>query len=523
MDRRKFLLKGSLSLCAMGLSANAFSHLLKAPSFMKTKTAAEDRILILLRMGGGNDSLNTVIPLDQYANLTIQRPNLIIPESNLISLSGTNLALHPKMSGMANMFEDGDLSIIQGVAAPTGRSHFRATKVWHTGIIDVNHPQKDAGWLGRALDTQYPNFPENYPNSNYEDPFAIAIQNRPTPTCEGHEGNFSFPIVKPNNVTNIIGGTSQGVPLSYNADHLKFLGIVGAHSNGYLKRIQNATNSGNSISQNYGTDQLSTAFKNVARMISGGLKTKIYYINSGGFDTHGGQVSASDPTEGRHGPLLDKMSKAIKGFQEDMNAMGLNKRVIGMTYSEFGRQIAQNGSLGTDHGEASSMFMFGSCLSKQVVGNNPVISNTVKNGKALPKEIDYRDIYASVLRDWFGIDETDIEQSFEDYGGVTYYDIISPCATFSSSTPTGKDDEKIQLYPNPSTEKINVTINVIEPGNLKFTIVTISGQRVTTYDKHVHLTGNHEFTIPTSKLALGSYILIVQAPKQTERIKFIVR
>jgi len=522
MDRRKFLLNSSLSLCAVGLSGSSFSRMFRTPLFTNENSMAEDRVLVMLRLGGGNDGLNTVIPLDQYANLMIQRPDIIIPELDLLNLTGTSLGLHPKMTGMRNLFDDGEMAVVQGVAAPTGRSHFRASEVWMTGISDANHVESETGWLGRILDQEYPGFPSNYPNSAYEDPFAITFNTTPSATCEGHQANFAHPVIDPNNTANIYGGSTTGVLNSYNGSHIEYLEFLGNQTNQYNERIQESVGLGNSISQNYGTDDVSVALQNIAKMISGGLKSMIYVVDIGGFDTHSNQIDPQDINAGVHGGLWEKISNAVSAFQEDMHALGLNERVIGMTFSEFGRQIAQNGSNGTDHGEAACMFLFGSCIKNQVIGTNPVISDVVVNGDALPLEIDYRDIYSTLLRDWFGIPEIDIEQNFEDYGGITYYhNLIDPCSVIGMQEQE-KSQLNVNVYPNPTTGDLFVDLYV-PSGNKIFTMVDIKGKLVGQFERNVPTTGVHKLMLPTSKLSAGAYFLRIQGEETDRKIKFVVQ
>lgn len=521
MDRRKFLVRGSLSLCALGLSKSSFAHKFNAPIFKKTmKISEEDRVLVMIRLNGGNDGLNTVIPLDQYDNLMIQRPDILIPQSSLLTLTGSNLALHPKMPGMQQLFDDGELSILQNVDSPVGRSHFRATEVWYSGIEEQAHPESETGWLGRILDIEYPGFPSNYPNSTHTDPFAITFNTTPSGTCEGHDGNFAHPVIDPTNTSNIAGGTTTGAPNSYNESHIEYLQFLGDQTNEYNVRISSAVGMGNSVSTNYGTDDVSIAMQNIAKLISGGLKSKIYVVEVGGFDTHSNQVDAADVTEGRHAILWEKISRAIKAFQEDMHALGLNERVLGMTFSEFGRQIAQNGSRGTDHGDASCMFMFGSCVGTQVIGNNPIIEDVVDNGNGLDQQIDYRDVYSTVLKHWFGVDETDIVQNFEDYGGINYLDVLDPCSTVNLEE-LQKQPMNVKLYPNPSNGEMYLEMALPE-GNAHFTMVDLNGRLIGQFERNVPYSGEHKLFIPTEELKSGYYFLRVRSRGLDEKVKFMV-
>ncbi len=520
MDRRKFLVNGSLSMCALGLSKSAFAYKFSSPAFEKSMAISEDRILVIIRLNGGNDGLNTVIPLDQYDNLMIQRPDIILPQASILPLSGYDLALHPKMVGMQQMFDNGELSILQNVQAPGGRSHFRATEVWLSGIEEQTHPESETGWIGRILDIEYPGFPSAYPNASYTDPFAISFTTNPSGTCEGHDGNFSHPVIDPNNTSNIQGGSTMGVPNSYNASHLEFLQFIGSQANDYNQRISESVNLGNSLSPNYGTDSVSKAMQNVAKLISGGLQSKIYIVEVGGFDTHSNQIDASDVTEGKHANLWGKISTAISAFQEDMNAMNLNERVMGMTFSEFGRQIAQNGSNGTDHGDAAPMFMFGSCIGAQVLGTNPIIENAISNGAGVDIEIDARDVYSTILKDWFGALDTDVVQNWEDYGGVNYLGLLAPCSS------VGLDESKktplnVKVYPNPSAGNIYVEVD-LPGGNAHFAMVNLQGKLVGQFERNIPYSGIHKLFLPNENLESGTYFLRIRTKEIDTKVKFVI-
>ena len=149
---------------------------------------------------------------------------------------------------------------------------------------------------------------------------------------------------------------------------------------------------------------------------------KVYVLNINGFDTHDSQVSGTSTTQGAHADLIKRLSDAINAFQDDLSLLGLEDRVAGMTFSEFGRQIASNASLGTDHGDAAPLFLFGTCLDFSIIGPNPVIEDTIVSQLGIPMQIDFRDIYASILRDWFGVPSTEIQPLFEHT--VNYYSLL---------------------------------------------------------------------------------------------------
>jgi len=192
---------------------------------------------------------------------------------------------------------------------------------------------------------------------------------------------------------------------------------------------------------------LAVQLKYIAQMISGGLKTKVYILNVNGFDTHDAQVDQNNLQDGTHANLLKRISDAVRAFQHDLQLLGLEQRVAGLTFSEFGRQIASNGSMGTDHGDAAPLILFGACASTGIVGANPQIPNQVNNQAGLPMQIDFRDIYASILKDWFEVDTQNIQPLFEQ--NITYYDLLQGCTNSVAENTLTAQNQAI-VFPNPS-------------------------------------------------------------------------
>ena len=257
------------------------------------------------------------------------------------------------------------------------------------------------------------------------------------------EKNFNL---AENEVTN--DGTLYGC-------NLDFVSTLLEQTNLYGERVNLAYDAGSSLSPMYyegnvmGNDfksKLAEQLKYVAQMISGGLETKVYVLNVNGFDTHGNQVDPSNTTIGTHADLLSEISVAVEAFQDDLERLDLDHRVMGMTFSEFGRQIASNGSDGTDHGDAAPLLLFGKCISDSVVGENPIIPNAIENQKGVDMQIDFRDVYATVLKDWFRVSEDQLDTIFADHS-INYLSLMEGCYN------EGRDDkEPIILWPNPSND-----------------------------------------------------------------------
>jgi uncharacterized protein (DUF1501 family) len=277
-------------------------------------------------------------------------------------------------------------------------------------------PEVTSGWLGRYFDTVYPGFPDMYPNEQYEDPFAISLGHEVSATCQGHLGNFSHTLSNSelHNAQSITEQPNSVMGNSFFDAQIKFLNTVYRQSAAYSDRVKKALDKGKSISDQYNTkSELAVYLKQIATLISGGLNTKVYVVNLNGFDTHGNQVDNGAPETGAHAHLLKDLSDAIAAFNHDIKALGVNHRILGMTFSEFGRQIASNENNGTDHGDAAPLFIFGGAGLSGIHGDNPEIPLHVQEQEAIVMQVDFRNLYATVLHDWFRADEAVIQKLFE--------------------------------------------------------------------------------------------------------------
>lgn len=372
--------------------------------------AANDKVLVLIQLNGGNDGLNTLVPLDQYSNLFKARANLIVPENEILKISDNN-GFHPAMTGIKDLFEDGKVGVVQNVGYPQqNQSHFRSTDIW-TSASDSNEVIT-SGWLGRYLAEDHPLFPEGYPSSENPDPLSITLGSVISTTCQGPIYNMGMAI---NSVDEFIGLNEEGtdaVPDTYAGEQIEFLRTLAVQSNKYFDSVSNAASSGTDGSNYPNTEEnnLAAQLQTVARLISGGLQTKIYVCSIGGFDTHANQVQDENGTIGQHYDLLNQVSSAVKAFQDDLKNKGLEDKVLTMTFSEFGRRIKSNGSNGTDHGAAAPLFVFGSKVNPIIHGNNPIIEDEISVQDNLPMEFDFRSVYYSILLDWFEVEKTDLDE-----------------------------------------------------------------------------------------------------------------
>ena len=415
MKRRNFLKTApilSLPLLIKGFPVEAMTqspllHLVGQQSLIN------GRILVLIQLSGGNDGLNTVLSLDRYSELSNARSNILIPQASALSLTNsTATGLHPSMVEMQGLYNAGKVNIVQGVSYENPSfSHFRATDIWLTGAR--SNEFLSTGWLGRTVDEQYPDYPDLLPST---DPLAVQIGTQASPIMQTGETNAAFTLTSVNNFYNFVSGTPPALPDTPFNNELTFIRQLQYQTDKYSGVITAANTKGKNY--NNGTDYpaanaLAQQLKIVAKLISGGLKTPIYIVNQpNSFDTHTGQTDPTDHTKGTHANALALLSKAIGVFQNDITQQGLQDKVTGMTFTEFGRRIKSNDSTGTDHGTSIPMFFFGAKVNPALTGTSPVLPANAAVGDQIPMQFDFRQVYATVLRDWFQLSNTDLQSIF---------------------------------------------------------------------------------------------------------------
>lgn len=496
MKRRNFIRNLSGSMMGLPLALNGMNiGALSQASSLFSFDEDSDKVLVLIRLTGGNDGLNMLIPLDQYDKLHKNRSNIIIPENKVRKLN-TNIGFHPRMFRLNELFEQGKLGIVQSVGYPNqNRSHFRSTDIWTSG--SSSEEIVTSGWLGRHFDDKHPSFPEGYPNASNPDPIAITIGNTITQTCQGAIANFSMAVENPFDLSPLAGGQTGALPDTFAGRNLSFLHTAIEQTNAYSTVIEAAANKGNNFASYTEDNRLAQKLKIVAKLISGGLKTKIYVVTQGGYDTHSKQVQEGNTVVGEHAELLSDLSSAIGSFQDDLLQLGLDDRVLGMTFSEFGRRIKSNGSLGSDHGTAAPLMLFGSCVNPAILGKNPEIPRSVNSKEGVAMQFDFRSVYGSVLEDWFGVEESEIKEVlYEDYQHIP----LVTCGKFIE--PASADDAF--SYPNPFTDSATITF---ESKSEKVTLSILDGmgrEVAQVLNKHIR-EGIHRVPFSANALPAGNY------------------
>ncbi|MCR9287228.1 MAG: DUF1501 domain-containing protein [Bacteroidetes bacterium] len=529
MKRRNFIKATSAAMTlpilvnGMGVQAIAKS------SLFSSLNDDSDRVLVLIQLNGGNDGLNMIVPLDQYDKLANARSNILIPESSLLDVNDL-VGFHPAMTGLKSLHDDGNLTIVQSVGyANQNRSHFRSTDIWNTAS-EANE-FLTTGWLGRFFNEDHPTFPENYPNDDYQDPFAITIGSLVSETCQGIGGNYSLAINDPFNLNPLASVGIDEVPDTPYGEELTFLRTSIEQTNAYSEVIGDAATLGNTMATYPDGNRLGEQLRNVATLISGGLKTKVYIVSLGGFDTHANQTVDGNPLNGAHADLLNILSDAITAFQNDLKLLGLEERVMGMTFSEFGRRIRSNASFGTDHGDAAPLLVFGNCINPGFIGENPEIPDSpgVQDGVAM--QHDFRDVYGSVLVDWFEVEEEKVKDLL--YADFQYISILDPCGGTITpndwpNTPSPYNPNKYSIvidhgnFPNPFRERTNIEFELEKEGFVGLSVFNGSGQKIVDLVHKTLYAGKHQVKFDASTLPPGNYYYHIQTAG-AQRTKLMVK
>tara|TARA_B100001059_G_scaffold71784_2_gene68864 strand:+ start:6251 stop:8347 length:2097 start_codon:yes stop_codon:yes gene_type:complete len=409
MERRDFLHNLShLGAASFFVPDLAFGSGLNNSNSYLSNTLSSGKVLVLVKLNGGNDGLNTIVPLNQLSNLNNARPHVILPENKIINLGEKDLGLHPELSGFKSLYNEERLKIIQNVGYETPDfSHFRSMDIWESAS-DYNK-FVTSGWMGRYIGDQHPEYPQNYPNNQYPDPLSVELGS-PSLLLTAKNSFTSFIARNPEDFKEIITDFDNVYDTSSKrGTKLDYIQLVGKQSNLYGAVVKEAYESG-VCKFDYNPSDLGEQFEKVTKLISGGLNTRIYLVELGGFDTHDTQVDQSDHTKGAHAILMKTLNDTILTFMQNMDDIKRSDDLLVMTYSEFGRTIASNGSMGTDHGTAAPLFVFGNKVDSGVLGNNPIIPSNAQWQDNLESEFDFRQVYSSIMNQWLTVNPTTEEE-----------------------------------------------------------------------------------------------------------------
>ena len=543
MKRRNFIKLTSTASVLSLLPTDVFA-LFKSAG-MDTCPNVNAKKIVLIQLSGANDGLNTVVPINQYDKYATLRPNIKLSDTGvngIINLDNTlvlenQIGLHPSLTGFKSLYDSGLMRVIQGVGYPSqDKSHFKSTDLWLMGGDGTPANNfGDSGWIGRFLENYYSNFL----NAN----FPLGIQLGSSENSLGFHGEVEHGMSMningqdPSGFYSIINGLGgappANIPDSEYGNLLKFILDNDTSSNTYAQTISAAFNAGTN-SSTYPNTSIANQLKTVARFISGGLETKVYLVKIGGFDTHDYQVSANTTTHlGVHANLLTQISAAIAAFITDLNSQNKGEDVVAVTFSEFGRKAAENGNLGTDHGEIAPMFVFGSSISPGISGTNINLNEAVagNNYQVQTVQHDYRRVFGTILQDWFGVNNTSLDLTFYNNTTNSGYtnakvanmikaqNLVQPSCYSEKvlGTPNFEVKNEVLVYPNPSSEI--VVVQSTNPIN-SISVYTMDGRNVKNFRNP--LTTN-EYTINVQDLSVGMYTIKISTDKGTFSKKIIVR
>lgn len=400
--RREFLRNGASLLCAGATVPTFLSQTVLAidnPSDAGLTTSRpgvpEERILVVVQLAGGNDGLNTVVPYraDRYYEA---RPTLAIGRDAALKLND-EVGLHPAARDLKALYDSGDLCVVQQVGYPNpNRSHFKSMDIWETASPEG---RLHSGWIGRYFDNQCPGADACDPQSGIalmnESPLAMRGESFAPVSFDNPDDLSLQPIGRydARAVIESLNRPRETPDTGGNETELDFLTRTALNAQVSAETIRRAARKDDG--NEFPNTPLGRSLRNVSRMIAAELSTRVYYVSLGGFDTHARQANP-------HRSLLNQLAQSLKAFVGALKRNGHYERVCVMTFSEFGRRVEENGSGGTDHGEAAPMFLLGGGVKPGVVGPAPDLRKL--NRGDLPFAIDFRRVYAGVLKSWMGAD-----------------------------------------------------------------------------------------------------------------------
>ena len=483
-----------------------------SPLSVALAKSENENILVIIRLKGGNDGLNTIVPLYDYATYANLRPNIRHQQSNLINLNA-DFAIPSYMSSLQSVWGDGKMKVIHGVGYPQQNlSHFRSAAIWaSTDAINV----ENTGWWGRYFEDLYPDYLINPPLI----PPAVQIGSIGDLIFEGNDSNYAFSVANTEQLENVAQNGAQhdvtNLPDCVYGDKLLFMRATTNTTFRYSSVINNAYKA-SSNSSSYSNQNLAKQLAIVARLIKGQLGTKVYMVTLDGFDTHANQVDA-------HRKLLEDLSESIKDFYDDLAATGMDDKVLTMTISEFGRRPSENGSRGTDHGAASPVMLFGAGLDGNgFVGTHPNLSEWDADGNLIPTS-DFRDVYSTVLTQWFCLDPSVVKSILLNQTYQTL-DMGITCQLLSNTDFSNTTHfVHIPIYQN---DRTLIEINMPNTANVDIRLYDMMGREVGSLENKILYPGKYSIDVKEkikTRLSYGQYIYRISTGGQFYSKSILIR
>ncbi|GAB2560967.1 DUF1501 domain-containing protein [Spirosoma aerophilum] len=505
--RQLSLLTGGVAFGVQGMPVRAYAH----SPFRLDMAGTNGNILVLVQLQGGNDGLNTVVPFENSIYYQ-KRPNIAIPKAKVLPLT-SQLGLNPAMGAFRELYDNAQLSIVENVGYQSpNRSHFRSTDIWLSGS-DADAYQYD-GWVGRYLTHKFPAYPVTLP----EQPLAIQLGSVESMLLQSQVGSMGTVFDSPDAFYQLVKG-SNADPVSASeslaGDELKFLQQIATQSMQYSAIIKKKADAGRNA-LTYPNTSLGKQLAIVADLIAGGLTTPVYLTTIGGFDTHANQVVTSDATTGQHASLLKIVADAVATFTKDLQKQNLANRVTVMTFSEFGRRVNQNGTTGTDHGTAAPLFVVGNPVRGGIVGSAPDLNDLDSNGDIKFKH-DFRQVYASVLRDHLGVDNTTTQSILgRQFETLPIFRQAPPLEATQAMFALG------QNTPNPFVDSTEIQFTLKQASNVRLVMYTLMGREVMVLRDGRFEAGNYNLSVSGTGLAAGHYLYSLQTDSG-QQVKRMVR
>lgn len=516
-SRRSFLqnlgLTGGAGILLGGYSLSAMNNAALVPALMGG--GVDDRILVMIRLKGGNDGLNTIIPLFDYSTYRNNRPRIAIPQNEIINLNSAH-GIPNTMQNLMPLWNDGAMKVINSVGYDNHNlSHFNSSDIWNAANVEVENDANKSGWLGRYILNSTPDYLENLPDT----PGAIKISSGSNIAFHNQDRidlavNFNTPerllqIAETGNIYD----TSNLPDDCYYGEQIGFLRSIMNVTSNYAPQISEAyTTSTNSVA--YENDELSRQLSIVARLIKGQLGTKLYMVTLDGFDTHENQIQ-------QHSRLMRNLSSAVSAFYDDLQTANMDSSVLSMTFSEFGRRIKENDG-GTDHGTAAPVMIFGPCLNGNgLIGDNPDMSDVDNNGN-LKHGTDFRSIYATILESWLCLDPMAVDSILgDDFNRLN--DLGIDCMPVSTNDVPLVQTVTHKAKPNPDGST-SIEYNLDRPGNVEVSVFSIMGQKITTIDKGYKSRGPQQslFVNRLTGMSIAPLIYRIETGGKVYSGKFVV-
>jgi len=508
MKRRDFI-KTAMVLSAFGTQLPLMAIGRRQRQLQRRTQWETDRIVVLIKLNGGNDGLNTVVPIEDDIYYEA-RPTLALPPNQTLSVNETT-GFHPSMSPIYQHYQNGQMGIIHGVGYDQGNlSHFRSSDIWVTGSDANEH--FSSGWLGRLFENEYPDFPNDTPAH----PLAIQFNSANLLEFKTSESNVGMMVFDPQQMyaiisNNYVPGNNDPAPETYGGNELAYIREIDTLSMEYSEIINDSAQAGvNTIE--YPENNIGYQMALTAKLISGGLNTPVYRLYQTGYDTHANQAN-------NHANLLQNVSSSIAAFLQDLINQGLQDRVLVVTTSEFGRRVYENGSLGTDHGTSAPCLLFGSAIVPEIFGNNPDLTN-LNNNNNMQVQYDYRQVYSSLITDWFGLPESIIQSVFGDsFDPIPF--VQEPLSVEPPSLP--KNFKMYPAFPNPFNPITSVNFELSRTASVTIRVMDQKGRLVHKRSLGHLPIGNHKFNLDAKNWVSGMYFvqLEVSGVKMTQKITLL--